>query len=271
MINFLKYCILNLLILILFYSCQDTNNKKDINIEPENLEQKLFSNLITQSCNDFRYYTNDIQKREFFNKYDERLNKLSDSLEFFNNWKGQISDIKISDKSNENMVELNIELEVRLSEYQKITFHSRKYFSNKNLDSNLIYRQLKILNKGTIVYFDGFIAKNSENKIDYNILYNHEDREKVCNPYLEFYFVSISEKIFEFKNKDDFNKIQSIQSNIWKSMNNLVENKITERQFRANINIYKKQLDLIIPSLNYQEKSYIESFTRCLAMQFLAN
>ncbi len=153
---------------------------------------------------------------------------------------------------------------------QELTLISKRFFSNKNIDSNLIYKQLKNLTTGSTVYFDGFLARDKDNKIDYDVLFSSDNRDKICDPDIIFYLVSISKDKITFTSSDKFKKINEIQMSIWQTMEDRVSKKITEKEFKNKLNEYKKQLDPLAASFTKDEKEYFQSFTDCLASQFYA-
>lgn len=254
--------------LILLLGCQSPTEKKKS--EPENTQQEHFVSFVTKSCDTYGNQSNDIQRREYFNQFEKDIAKLSDTLGVFSNWKGTIKEIKTFDWSSQNSTELDVEIEIKLSEYQEITFISKRFFSNKNIDSNLTYRQLKNLTTGSTVYFDGFIARDGDNKIDYDILMSSDNRDKICDPDMKFYIISIGKDKLQFTTTDNFKKVNTIQMNIWKTMEDKVSKKITETQFKNKLNDYKKQLDPLVASFAPEEKTYVQSFTDCLVSQFYA-
>jgi hypothetical protein len=253
--------------LILLLSCQSATEKK---VEPENSQQEHFIKFLTKSCETYESQSNDIQRREYFIQFEKDIVKLSDTLGVFNNWKGTIKRIKTFDWSSQNSTELDVEIEIKLSEYQDITFISKRFFNNKNIDSNLTYRQLKNLTTGSTVYFDGFVARDADNKIDYDVLMTSDNRDKICDPDMKFYIISIGKDKLQFTTTDKFKKVNSIQMDVWKTMEDKVSKRITESQFKNKLNDYKKQLDPLVASFTPEEKAYVQSFTDCLVSQFYA-
>ncbi len=254
--------------LILLFGCQNQTQQKKT--DPENPQQEHFISFLTKSCDTYENQGNDIQRREYFNQFEKDIVKLSDTLGVFSNWKGTIKEIKTFDWNSQNSTELDVEIEIKLSEYQEITFISKRFFSNKNIDSNLTYRQLKNLSTGSTVYFDGFIAREGDNKIDYDILFSSDNRDKICDPDIKFYIISIGKDKLQFTTTEKFKKVNTIQMNIWKTMEERVSKKLTETQFKNKLNDYKKQLDPLVASFTPEEKTYVQSFTDCLVSQFYA-
>lgn len=253
------------LLLLLLFSCQDQQQKK---IEPENIQQDKFINFLMKSCENYGNQGNDIQRREYFNQFEKDIISLSDSIGIFNNWKGAIKEIKTFDWSSQNSTELDVEIEIKLSEYKELTLISKRFFSNKNIDSNLTYRQLKNLTTGSPVYFDGFLARDKENKINYDILFSSNNEDKICDPDINFYLVSISKDKLNFTSSDNFKKVNNIQLNTWKVMEDRVDKKITETQFKNKLNEFKKQAEPMVSSFTPEEKEYMQSLTDCLGSQF---
>ncbi len=149
-----------------------------------------------------------------------------------------------------------------------MTLISKRFFNNKNIDSNLTYRQLKNLTTGSTVYFDGFLAKDKENKIDYDILFSSGNEDKICDPDINFYLVSVSKDKLNFISSENFKKVNNIQLGIWKIMEDRVNKKISEAQFKNKLNEFKKQVEPLVTSFTPEEKEYMQSLTDCLALQF---
>jgi len=102
--------------LLLFVSCQNPTQQKTA--EPENPQQDKFISFLKKNCEAYENQSNDIQRREYFNQYENDIIKVSDSIGIFNNWKGTIKEIKTFDWSSQNSTELDVEIEIKLSDYQ---------------------------------------------------------------------------------------------------------------------------------------------------------
>ena len=135
-----KFSIL-LVITIIFTNCNENNDKK---IEVLNSEQIILNDFIKNKCVGYRDNKNDILKDEYITKYKEDFKKLSDSIKVIENWKGKIVRIDLSNWDSFGQTEINVDIEYDLSEFQKITFKSKRFFSKKNIDSNTETESYKV-------------------------------------------------------------------------------------------------------------------------------
>lgn len=103
--------------LLFLFGCQDQTQQKKT--EPEHIQQDKFISFLIKSCDNYGNQGNDIQRREYYNQFENDIIKLSDSIGIFNNWKGAIKEIKTFDWSSQNSTELDVEIEIKLSEYKK--------------------------------------------------------------------------------------------------------------------------------------------------------
>ena len=265
--NFMRKFTIFFCVLISFFGCQNPTQQKVT--QAENKQQDKFIGFLKEQCNDYSTKVNDIQRKEFFDQYEKNIVNLSDSIGILNNWEGTIKDIKTFDWSSNEATELRVELEIKLSDdYQKLTFISDRILANKSLDSNLIYNQVKNLTIGSSVYFDGFFSKNKANKLDFKSPITFDNKDKICDPDINFYLVSISKNKLAFTNSDKFKKVNEIQLAIWKTMEDRVEKKITESQFKNKLRDFKNLLEPLATTFTKEEKQYVASMTNCLVLQF---
>ena len=165
---------------------------------------------------------------------------------------------------------LTLEIKIKLGDYKDIVFESKKFIENTSLDSNLVYGQLKNLRVGSTVFFDGLIAKNKENQIDYSSYHLH-DEDNVCDPQINFYTLSISPTKTAFANSTNISKVTDIQFKTFKTMEESVKGKMTSKELKNKLSDYKSEVEPLMKSLTTDEKKYVFSFTECLGSQFNKN
>lgn len=254
------------LLTIFLIGCQNQAEKKaDV---PENLQQDKFLSFLKANCAGYENQKNDIQRGEFLKQFEKDFVSFSDSLGILTNWKGKLKRIKTFDWTTNNVTEVEVEIEINLASYQNLTFVSQRFFSNKNIDSNLTYRQLKNLTNGSTVYFDGFLAKDKDNKIDYALSLSLDKSDKICSPDIKFYLISVAKEKLKFTDSDIFKIANSVQLEIWKAMDDAVNGRINKAQLQSKLNGFKKQIDSVSSKFSPEEKAYFQSSTDCLSLQF---
>lgn len=261
-------------IIVLLLGWYFIKDKKDFEIGSQvqirNLQESSFVNYINKQCEEFGNQINEIQKQEFLTNYQKQTTQFSDSIGLFKNWKGVLERLKTFDWSSDKITELTFEINIKLTEDKDMTFSVRKLIKNSALDSSLLYQQLKNLREGSTIYFDGFIAKDKENKIEYTG-YNFDDESKICNPEIKFYVVSVSNTKLDFNNSPNFNKVTNIEFKTFHQMAEAVKGKLTSKELKANLIKNKNEVEPLMNSFTTNEKKYIYSLTECLRSQFNQN
>ncbi len=263
-----------LIVSLLLLGCQNV----DQNQKAESPQQQKFADFLQKNCNEYGHQLNDIQRMDYLKQFEKDIVKFCDTLGVFHNWKGKIKSITTFEGES---IEIDVDIEVFGK--SKVNFINKRFFTPYNkkpgdpkpqslfVDSELIYRQLKNLTVGTIVYFDGFIASDSDG-ISYTGQSGKDNPfssglDKICYPDMNFYLISISKDKLQFSEK--LKQINIIQMNIWKTMNEKASNILTENQFVSKLNEYKKQIDPLFHTLNANEREYTKSFGDCLFLQFI--
>jgi len=270
-----NYTISAILILLFTFlpSCQNQSKKQksEEKSKPENVQQDKFTTFLKQNHNAYERAGNDIAKSEFVSKYEKDLVDLSDSLGVLKNWKAVVENISVFDWTSYDAKEITVELKINLSQYYDLIFFSKKMYPNKDINSSLVYRQLKNLRKGQTVYFDGILAKNKENKIDFYTYYSgntEPDNGTITRPYINLYLISVSKSKQSINNSEKINKILNSQIDVWKSMNDYSKKKISRKDLQRKFKSIAKEITPLTDSLSKDEKDYIQSVTICLGEQF---
>jgi hypothetical protein len=266
--------ILLLFVIILFFaSCnfiQSTNN----GIVFQSKEQNRFKEFILQNNNMNSYLGNDIKKEEHYKKYLIELASLSDSIGIFKNWEGQIIKIEVEEPSifnglKENYRLLNIEIKIQLEpEYQYVTLYCKKLFKVNEADSLLLYRQAKNTSVNSEIYFDGFISKNSENKVNFETSIMPSDTYymgELSYPNIKFHIISLSSEPLKFTNNADINLLMNKNLFVWKSMTDFSKRKISRNKLKTIMADCKSEIETPMSKLTLEEKNYIKSYTDCLS------
>lgn len=255
-------------ITIIFTNCNENNNEK---IEVLNSEQIILNDFIKNKCVGYRGNKNDILKDEYITKYKEDFKKLSDSIKLIENWKGKIVSIDLSNWDSFGQTEINVDIEYDLSEFQKITFKSKRFFSKKNIDSNLLYRQLKELKVGQSIFFSGIFAKDKDDKIEFDddfAISDYSKNELVCSPKILFHIATVTSNKLKFTETESFKICSEQLYQSWELMKGSIRGKYSKSQLSEGL---KKTANLVKPySLKFSkdEKEYYQSLTDCLKSNF---
>lgn len=272
----IQFCISSVLCILLFTflsGCQyqSPKQKNEEKPKPENIQQDKFTTFLKQKHNAYERAGNDIAKSEFVSKYEKDLVDLSDSLGIIKNWKAVVEDIIVFDWTSYDAKEITVELKINLSQYYDLIFFCKKMYSNKDINSSLVYRQLKTLRKGQTVYFDGILSKNKDNKIDFYTFFSgntEPDNGTITRPYINLNLISISRSKQSINNSEKINKILTAQLDVWKSMNDYSKKKISQKVLQRKFKSIAKEIKPLTDSLSKEEKDYIQSVTTCLGDQF---
>jgi hypothetical protein len=257
-----------LLIGVFILGCENsTKNKKE---SSENAQQDRFVSFMKKNCDAYEKMSNDIQKNEFYSLFENELVKLSDTLGVFTNWKGTIKNIQIYDWGSSKATQIKADIELKHSEGKILKLKCEKYFNKNEIDSNLTYRQLKTLSNGSIVYFDGFLARNKDKKVDIEKTFSIGANE-ICEPAFKFHIISITNEKLEFTSQDNFKQAIQIQTQVMQAVDERANKKISEMEFTKRVKDFKKQLDNLNVLFTKEQKAYFQSYTDCLVSQLYAN
>lgn len=257
-----------ILFAMLFSSCTETKKKEN---EFFKNEQLIFNNFIKSKCEGYRGAGNDIKKDEYISKYKQDLKNITDSIKIEKNWYGKITEIRTSNWDSFGLTEINVEIEVEISEYQKIKFQSKNVYSIKDIDSNLLYRQLKELKEGQNVYFTGIFGKDSKDDLEFyniGISSDYSKNETVCSPTFIFNLAAVSTSKLNFINNENFKVCDEQIINTWKLMNESIRSKYPSSKLSTEL---KKIAIIMKPysdKFTKEEKDYYQSLTNCFKMNF---
>jgi hypothetical protein len=254
-----------LVIAIFFSNCNENNDEKK---EVLNSEQIILNEFIINKCNGCRGNKNDIQRDEYITKYKEEFKNLSDSIKIIENWKGKIVRIDLSNWDSFGQTEINADIEYELSEYQKITFKSKRFFKKKNIDSNLLYRQLKELKVGQSIYFSGIFGKDKDNNIEFDIFMTDTDNEIVCSPKVVFNLASVTLDKLSFTETESFIISSNQLYKSWEYMNGRIRGKYSQSELSRELTLNAKLVKPYSLKFTKEEKDYYQSLTDCFKINF---
>lgn len=270
--NILKLFVISLVLV----SC-NLNQSSNNGIVFQSKEQNRFKDFILQNNEKNAHLGNDIKKEEHYKKYLTELASLSDSIGIFKNWEGQIIKIEVEEPNifnglKENYRLLNIEIKIQLEpKYQYVTLYCKKLFKVDEADSLLLYRQAKNTSVNSEIYFDGFISKNSENKVNFVTSIMPSDTYymgELSYPKIKFHIISLSSEPLKFNNNANINLLMNKNSLVWKSMTDFSKRKISRKKLKTIMADCKSEIETPMSKLTHEEKNYIKSYTDCLSLEF---
>ncbi len=255
----MKKIITIIAISILIISCKNASEKK---MNFENQTQSKFDKFLESKINKQYDAVNDIQKKEFFEKYDADLSNFIDSNKVFVNWQAQIEDIKTNDYNKST--EVTCKLIYKPEEYREVSFYCSYIVENSKLKTDSLYNKLKRIGDFSTVYFDGFIVRNLENKITY---VNDDEMLKLSYPNFKFNLLNISEKKQEKNLSQNLNKAVNINFEVFELLKKKVNKEISEKEWKKKMK--NLQLEKIEKSLNPEEKQYSDLVKKYLVSDFM--
>ncbi len=270
--NILKLFVISLVLV----SC-NLNQSSNNGIVFQSKEQNRFKDFILQNNEKNAYLGNDIKKEEHYKRYLTELASLSDSIGIFKNWEGQIIKIEVEEPNifnglKDNYRLLNIEIKIQLEpKYQYVTLYCKKLFKVDEADSLLLYRQAKNTSVNSEIYFDGFISKNSENKVNFVTSFMPSDTYymgELSYPNIKFHIISLSSAPLKFTNNANINLLMNKNSLVWKSMTDFSKRKISRKKLKTIMAECKSEIETPMSKLTHEEKNYIKSYTDCLSLEF---
>jgi hypothetical protein len=249
-------------ILILTFIAFSCKNPYKAETKFENQIQAKFDAFLKQKVNLKYDAVNDIQEKEFLNKYDNDLSKFIDSNKIFINWKAQIEDIKTYDygKSTEVTCKLSYEPE----EFREVTFYCSYVVENSKLETDSLYNKIKRIGGFSTVYFDGFIVKDIDNKVVYKI---DDEMLKLSYPHFKFNLLNISEKKGENTLSKNLNNAVNVNFKVFEVLKQKENKIITEKEWKRKTE--DLGFDKIEKSLNTEEKQYLNIMKQYLINDFI--
>ncbi len=205
---------------------------------------------------------NDIQKKENIENFDKELNLFLDSNYVFVNWKGKMNDITVKELENFSIITSEISFETE--EFREIKFTSDYIIKTEQLKNDSIYVKLKRIPIGSVVFFDGFIVRDIDNKIKYNDSYN---LSKENRPNYSFNLLEISNTPRTDSLSVNLQKNIPIAFKVFALLKQKVKKEIREEEWR------KKTKDLASSakedSLNKYEKDYMDRLKQYLFEDYM--
>lgn len=176
------YILLTLSVIISLCSCDPMTEK------PQYLpQQEAFHSFLKQQNSKYNKQGSEIKKSEFLDEHDKVLSQYLDSIKTFKDWRGQVTSMRVFDWETDSLKDINFYIEIKPEEYFEITLCCKYRVSLSDLATDSLYNQLKQIPDNSIIYFDGHIKRDEQNRVTYDDI---GDRHKEsCLSYLRYRFV----------------------------------------------------------------------------------
>lgn len=240
------------LAVILLTSCgaKSSQEAKTVKVQNELVEY-------LQQYKDGRYdAANSIQREELWQKREDGIVTLQDSIGVFHNIMGHIERIRANDLNNSKVLEFNIEIEPE--KYFKITLECTHIVDNDSLETDSLYNTVKALSEYTTVFVDGAIAINSKG-VAANASWGDHDLQ-FSYPEYKFNVVALSTK-----------PLPDISTNLrkaivaWRhSFEEILKNGGSTDETDKSIEAFKKATEILSPAENEYMGKYVHTCTKDL-------
>ncbi len=247
---------------ILFIGCEQITGAKI-----ENKQQQYFNDFLTKKALSYYNQGNDIQKKDFYNKFEIELFNFIDSVRLFINWKGEINDIK-TEESGESTI-LSFKISSQPEKYIKATLYSTHLVNTDSLKQDYIYNKVKNIPNSSTVYFDGFIRTNNKDEIDYYMDWENNIDLIIAYPNYRFWITDIGTT-----NRNDSLSVGLQAANDFnykmiEPLKSAYMNKISKAESEKRFNELLPEFKMLKSKLTDEEKLYNERLNTCLVYNFL--
>ncbi|GAT62509.1 hypothetical protein [Paludibacter jiangxiensis] len=226
----------------------------------ENLQQDIFDKFLSAQNNLESLQTNDIQRKEFNEKFETQLAHLIDSIGIFVNWKGEIKDIKTNEVGD--FTQITFSINYKPEQYREVSFFCTYNIKTEKKDSDSLYNKLKGISDYSTVYFDGFIKRKNDDKISYDYGEMHTTYPNYQFNILDIGLTSRKDNLSTpLKNAItiDFKIINLMKQNYLK--------KISDREYKENTKMLN--FDQAQAKLTAAEKVYSQRIRQYLVDDFM--
>lgn len=233
-------------LLLFIYGCDNHNKNTSIF---ENRQQEDFNNFL-KTKDEQNFSSNDIQKKEFYDKFDKDLSSYLDSVKLFTNWNANIKDIKTRERNG--YTEISFELYYKPEENREISFYCSYLVNSDSLKNDYLYNAVKNISDYSTVYFDGFIKRDKNNNVIYD--YGSEDL-KISYPNYKFNVVEISNSKKIDSLSQPVKKAIDTDFSVFDLLKQKVNRVISENEWKRKMKLLP--VEKIESKLNPIEKKYI--------------
>ena len=243
---------------LILFSCNTQNQ------EFKKTQQAEFNDFLKAQRRVENLQINDIQKNEFYSKFEKDLSIYLDSVQLFINWKGRIKNI--TTKESGKFTRLSFEIEYKPGEYREIIFKCSQILQTTELDNDYLFNEIKKIANNSTVYVDGFIKRKADNSIAYYDNTRLFDR-RTLHPEYKFNVVAISNNSKTDTLSSSLHKAISIDFEMMDLFKQEYQKKITEKEREDKAESLK--FDSIQSTLSEYEKSYSQRVRQYLLDDFM--
>lgn len=139
-------------------------------------------------------FTNEIQKKEFYRKFEADLFHYVDSVGIFVNWRGVIYDIETEESGNSVALKFTIEVTPPQSNgMMDIRLFATHLIPKDSLEADYLYNTVSNIPNYKEVYVDGFIRTKNTDKVYYHSS-TRSNSTSSLNPDYNFWVLDIGTK-----------------------------------------------------------------------------
>jgi len=218
-------------------------------------QQEVVMNYLRFIKNEEYRQSNEIQKKEFVDKFEQDFYQMLDSIKLLTNWKGVIRNI--NQRETANTIDLTFDIECPIEDkYGKLSFSCQHLLDKANKDTDRIYQQVYAMYNGSPVVFDGFArTKNNE------IYWTGSRDLRTSYPDLGFWVSDIVKGSVKDTISADLRKACMLAFESVNLIRQEDEKKISKSEFDKRAAELKKENEAVGALLNEKEKDYLNTVT----------
>ena len=199
---------------------------------------------------------NEIQKKEFVEKYEKDFFHLLDSMKLLTDWNGWIKDI--SQKEVGNTINLNFRIDIPIErEHGELTLFCQHLFDKSKKDSDKIYQQVYAMSNGQYVTFDGFARTMKDESLDWRTI----NSLKISYPEIGFWVTDIVSGGAKDTISADLKKACMLVFDSVKLIEQSDSKQISKSEYNKQSDKLKKESDAVRELLTEEEKDYLLTLT----------
>ena len=255
-----KYLFVLLVCVMAFAGCEQNYTMKFSNPQQQN-----FDDFLAQKRKETYQQNNDIQRKEFYAKFEKALYNYVDTCGLFVNWKGVISDIETEESGKTTALKFTITY--KPEKYREVKFHCTHLIETKNLNSDYIYNMVKNMPNYMVVYFDGFIRTKNSGEVYYK--YNFDKNLHIPYPDYEFWPIEIGPEERNNTLPTNLNIAVNICYDVVEPLRRNYLGEITKEQSDSLYNLVAPKFKEAKSQLTEEENGYISRLTTALTYNYL--
>ena len=250
-------------IIVVFSSCVNNN----VNSSKYNEQQSNFDKFLADYRKMSHAQKNDIQKKEFMNKFENDLFKYVDSVKLLVNWRGQIKDIKTRE-INKNSTSIEFYISYKPEQYREVKFKCLYTTPTDSLPKDHIYNSVKNISNYSTVFFDGIIRTSNKGNVKY-YLDNPGSDLNIPYPDYEFFIVEVGTTNRGDTLSTNLQKAIEYSYKITEPLKLNYLKKISNKEKEARWKALEPKFNSAKAKLTKQENEYLTRLNQALTLNFL--